>query len=222
MKPRCLYSRTAPQLMKPAPDEGQDKPPAAAIKACREYAVEMLAEAQRNLDFVCGMQPFDPDHEMYGVICARESLECHDPIEFEYYSNPRTSADWCDTSLCAYCAGTCGTGYVDEELRLEYKTVLPVCKECRDDGAQPLARVKHRLGSAQEDNRQRTRQRQGRREESVPTENQVELDTPAHPQPNQLPRRSRSTRKQVRAGRADSSNPLPPILPARRRLRQRR
>ena len=98
MRPRCLYSQRAPQLMKPAELDGAKlaaKPVAARGKAktaspvqeptpielCRAYAVEQLyvIVAQENEHFLCGMQPFDSDHPLHGVIIARDSLECHGP-----------------------------------------------------------------------------------------------------------------------------------------------
>ena len=95
------------------------------------------------------MQPFDPDHPFHGVIVARESLECHEPVEYEYYTSNKPSATWFDAFLCAYCAGTNGTqGDVDMTLSREYRTVLPVCKVCKDAGALPLARNKKKLGTA--------------------------------------------------------------------------
>ncbi len=96
---------------------------------------------------MCGMQPFDADEPMHGVIVTREGLECHDAIEFEYYSNPKLAMSWFRADLCAYCAGSSGAnGFVDEELTIEWKSVLPVCQHCRAEGALLLARTKRRNG----------------------------------------------------------------------------
>ena len=74
------------------------------------------------------MQPFDADEIMHGVIVTREGLECHHPVEFEYYSNPKATASWFDATLCAYCAGSSGAkGFVDDHLIIEWKSVLPIC-----------------------------------------------------------------------------------------------
>ena len=48
--------------------------------------MEKFAEAQDNALFVCGMQPFDGDDRMHGVIVTRDGLECHHAMEFEYYN----------------------------------------------------------------------------------------------------------------------------------------
>jgi hypothetical protein len=92
------------------------------------------------------MQPFDADDIMHGVIVTREGLlECHHPVEFEYYGNPKLTASWFDASLCAYCAGSSGAkGFIDDHVSIEWKSVLPVCEVSRVDSALPLARIKRR------------------------------------------------------------------------------
>ncbi len=76
---------------------------------------------------MCGMQPFDADDLMHGVIVTREGLECHHPVEFEYYSNTKASTSWFDATLCAYCAGSSGAkGFLDDHLSIEWKSVPPI------------------------------------------------------------------------------------------------
>ncbi len=111
------------------------------------HAAELLA--MNNELYVCGMQPYDADDLMHGVIVTRDGLECHHPVEFEYYSNPKLTASWFDAELCCYCAGSSGAkGSVDEVLTIEWKSVLPVCQQCRADGGLPLARTKKRNGAS--------------------------------------------------------------------------
>ena len=46
------------------------------------------------------MQPLEPDNSMYWIIiAAREQLEFHDPIEFEYYGHPHPNATWFNMNL---------------------------------------------------------------------------------------------------------------------------
>jgi len=98
--------------------------------------------------FLCNMQPFDVDDLMHGVIVTREGFECHHPVEFEYYSNPKPATSWFDASSCAYCAGSSGAkGFVDDNLSIEWKSVLPICQDCRAYGALPLARTKRKNGA---------------------------------------------------------------------------
>ncbi len=85
---------------------------------------------------------------MYGVTVTREGLECHNAVEFEYYNNPKLAVSWFRADLCAYCAGSSGAnGFVDDELTIDWKSVLHVCRQCRAKGALPLARIKRRNGA---------------------------------------------------------------------------
>jgi hypothetical protein len=72
--------------MKPAAINRAPEPTTEAIRLCREYAIEKLEEAQESDLFGCGMQPFDADDFMYGVIVTRDGLECFHPMEFEYFN----------------------------------------------------------------------------------------------------------------------------------------
>ena len=67
--------------------------------------------------YVCGMQPFDNDDPMYGVILDREGLECHHNVDFEYYNNPKIilSSSF-NSNVCPYCGGSSGAdGFANEE-----------------------------------------------------------------------------------------------------------
>ena len=135
IKPRCLYSQRALHLMNkpPAPvlvDKLLKKEKSAIViqleDMCRDYVKEQFAEAMANNQFLCGMQPFDSDHPLYGVIVARDTLESHDPVETEYYF--KNNARWFEQNLCGYCANTMGhNGVVDEKLQLQWRTFLPLC-----------------------------------------------------------------------------------------------
>jgi len=149
MKPRCIYSVTSPNNMKPHPTDGASQPRTTTTLLCREYDVQQFESAENNAPYVCGMQPFDADDIMHGVIVTREGLECHHPVEFEYYSDPKQTTAWFDAALCAYCTGFSGAkGFIEDHLSIEWKSVLPVCQLCRADGALPLARTKRRNGEA--------------------------------------------------------------------------
>ena len=62
-------------------------------------------ETQDNDIYVCGIQPFDADYLMHGMIVTRDRLECHHPVDFEYYSSPKI-ATALTSKLCAYCGGS--------------------------------------------------------------------------------------------------------------------
>ena len=155
MKSRCLYSLYSPSRMKPAAIDGAEEPTVEAIRLCRNFAMQKLEEAQENEIFVCGMQPFDADDPMYGVIITRSGLECHQPMEFDYYGT-KVVASWFNAKLCSYCAGTSGIdGTVDEAHTLEWKSVLPICPTCLAGGARPLVRARRRNGEVHERRAQR-------------------------------------------------------------------
>ena len=59
------------------------------IQLCRAYGVEQFESAETNAIFMCGMQPLDADGVMHDVIVTSEALECHHPVEFEYFNNPK-------------------------------------------------------------------------------------------------------------------------------------
>jgi hypothetical protein len=102
-----------------------------------------------NEIYICGMQPLEPDNPMYGIIIAREKLECHDPVEFECYDHPHPNATWFNANLCGYCAGSFGLDVtVDAYLREEWTSLLLVCQTSRSEGATPLARTRKRNESA--------------------------------------------------------------------------
>ena len=157
LKPRVLFSLTAPSRMVPCAEEGESAPTPGDIARCREYALHQLEVAQESEIYTCGMQPFDSDHPFHEVIYARKELLCSDPMEVEYYTHTKQKAAWFDENLCAYCAGVNGEGFIDKELLGEWKSLLPVCQSCRDEGAPPLVRSKKRNGAANSHAQQRRR-----------------------------------------------------------------
>ena len=157
LKPRVLFSITAPSRMVPCAEVGESAPTPRDIARCREYALHQLEVAQESEIYTCGMQPFDSDHPFHDVIYARKELLCSDPMEVEYYNHTKQKAAWFDENLCAYCAGVNGEGFIDKELLGEWKSLLPVCQSCRDEGAPPLVRSKKRNGAANSHAQQRRR-----------------------------------------------------------------
>ena len=97
------------------------------------------------------MQPFEPDHPLYGVVVCRESLTCYTPVEFDYYyCQPRKNAPWFSDLLCAHCAGSAGgePGTINSDLQNEYHTVLPICSTCLKSGAPHIVRQQRSMGGA--------------------------------------------------------------------------
>ncbi len=66
---------------------------------------------------------------MHKLIIARDGLECHDHVEFDYYTHPYQNAEWFKAAMCAYCASSSGLdGFVDAPLRKQWKSLLLVCQ----------------------------------------------------------------------------------------------
>ena len=85
---------------------------------------------------------------MHGVIVTRDGITCASTVEPEFYSNVKSSELWRDPTMCAYCAGSHGfEGTIDEDLYIEYKTVLPLCEVCRGLGALPVVKTRRRNGA---------------------------------------------------------------------------
>ena len=153
LKPRCIYFVTSPSRMKPHPTNGAVEPSGSQSYQQRHCcAVNPLCRklfAENNGMYLCAMQPFNENDVMHGVIVTREALECHHPVEFEYYGNPKLTSSWLNVALCTYCAGSSGTkGFIDDHLNIEWKSVLVVCQLCRANGVLLLPWTKRRLGEA--------------------------------------------------------------------------
>ena len=72
------------------------------------------------------MQPFDDDDLIHGVIIKRRGLECHQPMEFDYYG-AKVVASWFNPKLCAYSAGVSSgvDGIIDERHTLSGEVCFP-------------------------------------------------------------------------------------------------
>lgn len=90
-----------------------------------------LALLLSDVEYSCGGPFSAPGHSLHGVVTARLPLHCGDPIEVSYYKSAYGPVD-----LCSYCAE--GGGVVDPVLWKQYKTVLPLCTECKERGRQPV------------------------------------------------------------------------------------
>eukprot|EP00873_Tetraselmis_striata_P025311 jgi/Tetstr1/445575/TSEL_033347.t1 len=104
MRPRCLYSLTHPRNMEPAATmvDGKKVQPSVTEKAeCKQYALQNFHAAAEHNSFLCGMQPFDDDHPLHGVLVTRSNITCGSPVEFEYYSTQTERATWFDATTCA-------------------------------------------------------------------------------------------------------------------------
>lgn len=59
------------------------------------------------------------------------NINCGSPMEIAYYSSSTDRRD-----ICYFCGAT--EAETNMELKKEFKTVLPLCKTCKDMGQQSL------------------------------------------------------------------------------------
>ena len=90
---------------------------------------------------------------MHGVIITSKGLECHKPMELDYYG-AIVVASWFNPKLRAYCAGASSTNNIHT---LEWRSVLPICPTCLVDGARSLVRIRRRDANVHERRAQRAR-----------------------------------------------------------------
>lgn len=108
-KPRCIFSKT-PVLKDP----------------------EVLRTLQ-DRQYACGEPLFQVDHPLHSSVVVREGLDCCSHVEFEYYSSSLPQFVQQDVNMCAFCAVE--TGKRSKEDEAFYLTVLPVCEERAQQGA---------------------------------------------------------------------------------------
>lgn len=66
-------------------------------------------------------------HVLQGKVFVKLQLNCQSPIEFSYYSSGIKGK----LDLCCYCKAE-GVQQ-DEELKKQFRVVLPVCQTCLDN-----------------------------------------------------------------------------------------
>jgi hypothetical protein len=103
------------------------------------YCKQRLSQRQQltvtlaisEYDYTCGAPLLPPTCSFAKSILCRLSIGCATPVEVPFYSSSVGRVD-----LCAYCAME--EAVVDTELKKKFKTVLPLCIRCRNDGKQAI------------------------------------------------------------------------------------
>lgn len=101
------------------------------------YGKSKLTERQKvqlalllsSYDFTCGSPLTPPQHSLHGKLVTKMNINCGSPMEIAYYSSSTGRRD-----ICYYCGAT--EAETNMELKKEFKTVLPLCKTCKDMGRQ--------------------------------------------------------------------------------------
>lgn len=91
----------------------------------------------RDFDYICGCIITPDTSFLCGTVFSRLELSCASPIEFMFYGAPKLNVR---KDLCAHCAAP--RSKVDEQLKREYKTVLPICDKCKGRGKEVVKKGK--------------------------------------------------------------------------------
>ena len=89
----------------------------------------LLAKTISSYEYSCGSFLFPPSEKRKTAqsLCMRPNLQCAKSIEVTYYGSEIGRAD-----KCSHCASN--GGIVDQVLKKSYQTVLPICKQCLQEG----------------------------------------------------------------------------------------
>ncbi|XP_066934136.1 uncharacterized protein [Clytia hemisphaerica] len=106
-KPRCIYS-----------------------KANLSYSEQReLRKIIRSYDYVCGCLITPDVSFLAGKVFTRLEMHCQSPVEWSYYSASKVNTR---QDLCCHCIKK--DSKVDKEEKKLFKTVLPICDECKGNG----------------------------------------------------------------------------------------
>jgi len=116
-KPRVVYSLSQLQY--------------STIQIIKGISTDYLYSCGSTLPIACDSE----EHRDSPVV--RQGINCNSPIEFAYYSSRKFKI------VCAHC-GSDNDCTVDEKLKQEFQTVLPLCGECMSSQKEPITRGKFR------------------------------------------------------------------------------
>lgn len=116
-KPRCIYSATK-------------------LSDAEANAVE---QAKESNVYTCGSELLSQDHHLASAVIVR--ITCQSPIETTYYA--ATHVHFPDA--CYYCGETDADLLLDDpyikELKQQFGTVRPLCRQCRNAGKEAKTRA---------------------------------------------------------------------------------
>jgi hypothetical protein len=87
-----------------------------------------------EVEYSCGDvidTPWSTDQTHHNTVYTKIPMTCADAIEIPYYSAELGRKD-----ICCYCCND--SVATDESLLKKFKTVLPLCKTCVDDGCEVI------------------------------------------------------------------------------------
>ena len=92
-----------------------------------ERQILKLAVSISEADYCCG----DHISVQNDNVHVRPGITCREPVKLSYYSSSLGRND-----LCCHCGST--DAEVSQELKTKYKTVLPICNECKISGFEAI------------------------------------------------------------------------------------
>ena len=98
-----------------------------------ERQVVDLITSLSEFDYTCGSPILPPKHYLVKKVSCRPNLQCGTHIEIPYYS-PTVSVGRKD--LCCVCA--IEEAVASNDLKKQFKTVLPLCRDCEIKGKSPV------------------------------------------------------------------------------------
>ena len=109
-----------------------DKPQCVYSKyALTPSAIAWVKTVAEEILYVCG-SPLSTDPQAPWVV--RRALTYESPVEITYYGSKKFS------NLCCFCCNP--DCYVNQELKQNYQTVLPICRTCESKEKLPVTRGK--------------------------------------------------------------------------------
>ena len=122
-KPRCIYSATK-------------------LSDAEANAVEQVKDS--NV-YTCGSELLSQDHHLASAVIVRIGITCQSPIETTCYA--ATHVHFPDA--CYYCGETDADLLLDDpyikELKQQFTTVRPLCRQCRNAGKEAKTRAPNNM-----------------------------------------------------------------------------
>ena len=89
-----------------------------------------LAIILSEFEYSCGAPITPPGHSLHGKVLTRSNLSCASLLEIPLYGS-----GLCRKDLCSHCGSAGGTEC--QNLKGKFRTVLPLCEDCRNQGILP-------------------------------------------------------------------------------------
>lgn len=83
--------------------------------------------ATSEYDYTCGGPLLPPSNAMYKNVMCRTKISCNNPVEVQYYASGLGRLDICSFCTSEHCL-------VNSDLKKKFKTVLPACRVCIENG----------------------------------------------------------------------------------------